>query len=247
MPLREEFERSGQWLFRWRSYMPLVPLVVTLLALVGFRYPRGSRELNEQWDVLCLLVSLAGIAVRALVIGYAPAGTSGRNTKQGQIAETVNQTGMYALVRHPLYVGNYLMWLGILLIPRNAWVAVVVSMFYWLYYERIMFAEEEYLRGKFGDAYVRWAERTPAFLPRLRGWVKPTLPFSWRNVAKREYSGLFAVALLFPVMNAAANYAASRDPRPDPWQIVLLVVGFLTYVVLRTLKRKTQLLQVEGR
>ena len=247
MPLREEFERSGQWLFRWRSYMPLIPLVVTLLALGDFRYPRGSHALNEQWDVLCLLISLSGLWIRALVIGYAPAGTSGRNTKQGQIAETVNQTGMYALVRHPLYVGNYLMWLGILLIPLNAWVAVVVSMFYWLYYERIMFAEEEYLRGKFGEEYVRWAERTPAFLPRLRGWVKPALPFSWRNVAKREYSGLFAIALLFPVMNAAANYAAVRDPRPDPWQVVLLVVGFVTYVVLRTLKRKTQVLQVEGR
>jgi protein-S-isoprenylcysteine O-methyltransferase Ste14 len=247
MPLREEFERTGQWLFRWRSYVPLVPLVLTLASLLGFTYPNGRRDLNVAWDVACLCISLSGLAIRALVIGYAPAGTSGRNTRQGQIAHTLNHTGMYSLVRHPLYVGNYLMWLGILLIPRNAWVAVVVSLFYWLYYERIMFAEEEFLRGKFGRPYEEWASRTPAFLPRLRGWIAPDLAFSWRNVARREYSGLFAITLLFPVMNALSNYAAIRDPRPDTWQIVLLVGGFVTYLALRTLKRNTRILKVEGR
>jgi len=247
MALREEFQRSGQWLFRWRSYVPLVPLAATFVALLGFRYPRGSHELNQAWDSLCLLVSVAGMAIRALVIGYAPEGTSGRNTRQGQIAATVNQTGMYALVRHPLYVGNYLMWLGILMLPLKAWVVLLGSMFYWLYYERIMFAEEEFLRGKFGEEYERWAEKTPAFLPRLRGWVQPVLPFSWRNVAKREYSGMFAVALIFPVMNLIANYEAQRLLRPDHWQIALLVSGFIAYAVLRTLKRNTRLLHLEGR
>jgi protein-S-isoprenylcysteine O-methyltransferase Ste14 len=247
MALREEFERTGQWLFRWRSYVPLVPLAVTVASITGFRYPEGSRELNVAWDVVCLCISMLGLGIRALVVGHAPGGTSGRNTRQGQVANTLNSTGMYSLVRHPLYVGNYLMWLGILLIPRNAWVAVAVSMFYWLYYERIMFAEEEFLRAKFGAPYEEWAARTPAFLPRLRGWITPALPFSWRNVARREYSGLFVITLLFPLMNALANYAAARDPRPDGWQVALLAGGAATYLALRTLKRNTRLLRVEGR
>jgi protein-S-isoprenylcysteine O-methyltransferase Ste14 len=245
MPLREEFERSGQWLFRWRSYLPLVPLVVTLAAVA--LSPRPDGRMGVAWDVFCLLVSLSGVAVRALVIGYAPAGTSGRNTAQGQIAEKLNTTGMYSLVRHPLYVGNYLMWLGILMLSRSPWIVIVISLFYWLYYERIMFAEEEFLRGRYGEQYVRWGEHTPAFLPRLTGWVPPELPFSLRNVLKREYSGLFAITLLFPAVNLLAHYAATRKLRMDPWQLGLLVVGAVLYLTLRTLKRHTRVLHVEGR
>ncbi|MDB4950005.1 MAG: phospholipid methyltransferase [Gemmatimonadetes bacterium] len=247
MPLREELERSGQWLFRWRSYVPLVPLLVTVAAMSQFRYPGGSRVVNQWWDVFCLVVALSGVAVRALVVGYAPGGTSGRNTAQGQIAEKLNSTGMYSLVRHPLYVGNYLMWLGILMTAASGWIVVVISLFYWLYYERIMFAEEEFLRRRFGESYVRWAERTPAFLPRLTGWVRPVLPFSLRNVMKREYSGLFAICLLFPALNLLANYVATGVASIDPWQWGLLIVGTVVYVTLRTLKRRTKVLHVEGR
>ncbi|MGB8874133.1 MAG: hypothetical protein WCC75_12145, partial [Desulfobaccales bacterium] len=44
--------------------------------------------------------------------GLPPRGTSGRNT-QGQVAETLNTTGIYSLVRNPLYLGNFLIWLGL--------------------------------------------------------------------------------------------------------------------------------------
>ena len=35
MALREELERSGNWLFRHRSYLPIVMLVPILVALHG--------------------------------------------------------------------------------------------------------------------------------------------------------------------------------------------------------------------
>ena len=53
-----------------------------------------------------------GFLFRAWAIGTTPAGTSGRNTKE-QVAEVLNSTGIYSIVRHPLYVGNYFMWIGI--------------------------------------------------------------------------------------------------------------------------------------
>jgi hypothetical protein len=46
--LREEFETSGTWLFRWRSYLPL-PLMGLFLASLGqFEYP-GQCHL---WDLV---------------------------------------------------------------------------------------------------------------------------------------------------------------------------------------------------
>jgi len=247
MPLREELERSGTWLFRWRSYVPLVLLPLVAIAYIDFRYPRDSRALNEVWEALCLAVSVAGIAIRAKTIGHTPAGTSGRNTAQGQVASVVNRTGMYSVVRHPLYVGNYLMWLGIMMLPRAVWPATVISLAYWLYYERIMFAEEEYLRRKFGAEYEAWASVTPAFLPDFGKWVRPELPFCLKTVLKREYSGVFAVTVLFAAADLAGNAIAGGRARLDAQSTVLLGIGVVVYAMLLVVKRRTRWLRVEGR
>ena len=134
MPLREEFARSGDWLFRRRSYLPLVLLALVLVQMTRSGYPAGGRAADRLWEALCFAVSAVGLAVRVAAVGTAPAGTSGRNTNEGQVASTVNTTGLYSLVRHPLYVGNYLMYLGVALLPRSAWLAVVFTLAFWLYY-----------------------------------------------------------------------------------------------------------------
>lgn len=252
MALREEMEQQGQWLFRWRSYLPVAMLVVLVAGMQGFTYPAGSRARQDAWEGLCLLVSMLGVGVRAIVIGYAPGGTSGRNTAEGQIAETLNTTGMYGYVRHPLYLGNFLMWLGIAMLPRSAWLVVVVTLAFWVYYERIMLAEEAFLRSRFGAAYDAWATTTPAFLPRwstlMQGnWKQPLLPFSFKNVLKREYSGVFAVALLVGIVDAMGAYVVTGRPVPDTFATGVVIAGAVSYVVLRTLKRSTSLLHVDGR
>jgi protein-S-isoprenylcysteine O-methyltransferase Ste14 len=247
MPLREEFASSGQWLFRWRSYLPLV-LLVPVVAITALRARDGHLPVPDRaWDLFCLFVSMLGIVVRAIAVGCAPAGTSGRNTAEGQVASTVNTTGMYSIVRHPLYLGNYLNWLGVALFPRSAWLAIVITLAFWLYYERIMFAEEEFLRGKFGPTYEQWASSTPAFVPDPRKWCAPALPFSGRNVLKREYSGVLGVVVCLAALDVVRDSVVLGNFAMDPMWIGITAATLVMYVVLRTLKRHTTLLHVEGR
>ena len=89
MPLHEEFERSGAWLFRWRSYVPMLLIVVILLALPGFTYPVGNHGLDQVWDFACLAVAFFGLAIRVYTVGHVPDRTSGRNTRQ-QVASELN-------------------------------------------------------------------------------------------------------------------------------------------------------------
>ena len=245
MALREELERTGNWLFLWRSYLPVLMIVPTVLALPGLGGRRDEPSLT--WELFCLAVSLFGLGVRVLTIGHTPVSTSGRNTREGQVAEVLNSTGIYSTVRHPLYVGNYFMWLGAALFPGVWWSPVFMSLVYWLYYERIMFAEEEFLRRKFGAVYEQWAEHTPAFIPRPGGWTAPSLPFSTRNVLRREYSGLFGVVVIFALLELLEHVFLYRRATMHPVWVGVLVVGALLYLTLRTLKRSTRVLKVEGR
>ena len=192
----------------------------------------------------------AGFGHSILTIGYTPRGTSGRNTKAGQVAEVLNTKGMYSLVRHPLYLGNFFMWLGIMIYVGNVWFTVVCCLLYWLYYERIMFAEEAFLRVKFGQAYLDWSVDVPSFWPRNLKWVAPDVEFSLRNVLKREYNGFFAVFLSLAMVSAGKTYmhiTQDWDAVLHPFWQAALIGSFAIFFLLRSLKRYSRVLHVEGR
>ncbi|MDI7183859.1 lipid A Kdo2 1-phosphate O-methyltransferase [Leptospira santarosai] len=250
MALIEEFESQGNFLFRWRSYIPGIILILCLGLLPFYRFPGDSYIYHLYYQTFCFMISISGLFVRGFVIGYAPARTSGRNTKE-QVADLVNQEGIYSLIRHPLYVGNFLMYLGAVLFLKNFLIATVFILFFWVYYERIMFAEEQFLRKKFGETYLSWANNVPAFIPKFGGYKKPSLSFSVRNVIKREYPSLFGILVIFSVFDLVAVYfnepvgnltEAIRIP-----QIVLFGGGLVFYVLTRIVVKTTKLLHVEGR
>lgn len=245
MSLVEEFDKRGNWFFKYRSYLPVIlyPLA-TIVLIAEFKQDIKLPELS--WSIICLAISLLGLFVRILVIGFMPKGTSGRNTDK-QVAETVNTKGIYSVVRHPLYLGNFLMWLGIILYVNNIWFAIACALLFWLYYERIMFAEEQFLKGKFGDQYLNWSMTAPPFFPKLRGWQKADLEFSFKNVLKREYNGLFAVGISFAYLNVFKNYLATKTFMITDFWLYTFIITFLIFIILRTLKKSTRVLEVDGR
>jgi protein-S-isoprenylcysteine O-methyltransferase Ste14 len=246
MALKDEFIRAGNWLFRWRSFLPLLLLTLFIIGLKDFNYPYGSQKLSILWQMFCLGVSFLGLTIRAVTIGYVPSGTSGRNTRK-QVAGSLNTTGMYSIVRHPLYLGNYFIWLGISLFVRRWWLTLIITLIFWLYYERIMFAEEDFLQEKFGDSFSEWAAKTPAFIPRLQNWVKAELPFSFRNVLKREYGGFFAIMAIFTLLEVLSELFRSHQFKLELMWIIIFGLSLAIYLTLRTLKKHTKLLNVEGR
>jgi protein-S-isoprenylcysteine O-methyltransferase Ste14 len=244
--LADEFKKTGDWLFRWRSYLPLALLVLAIPAVADSARRFGVHLLNPAWGWLCLLVAGLGLGVRVLTVGYVPAGTSGRNTL-GQVAATLNATGMYSVVRHPLYLGNFLMWLGLSLLPRCWWFTVITVLIFWLYYERIMFAEEGFLLEQFGEPYRQWAARTPAFIPQFANWVKPDLPFSLKSAVSREYATFFTIIAIFTFFQVVMGWYSRGALLLDRSAAALFVVGLLLYVTIRLIKKNTRLLRVEGR
>jgi protein-S-isoprenylcysteine O-methyltransferase Ste14 len=246
MALQEEFKKTGEYFFRWRSYLPLVMAVLFILGLAHFRYPFADHRLDLAWDAGCLAVALLGQGLRFFTVGFVPRGTSGRNTR-GQVADTLNTTGMYAVVRNPIYLGNFIIWFGLSLFMKSLWFSTIIVLFFTIFYERIIFAEEAFLREKFGDAFMQWTEETPAIIPRLRNWQPPSLPFSIKSALNREYGTFFAIIVTFTVLELLAGLVNFRKLTLEAVWVKLFIFSAAFYLTIRFLKKKTKVLATEGR
>ncbi len=246
MALKEELGKHGDWLFKWRSYLPLLVLPIILVTLKDFDYLERiyGDTVNAIWKAFCLTVSLLGLSIRCITCGYVPKETSGRNTKR-QKAGLLNTAGMYSIVRHPLYLGNFFVMLGMALFVEVWWLTLISILLFWLYYERIIIAEEEFLRRNFGDLFLEWSGKTPAFLPKFRNWQKPELPFSLKAVIAREYTTLFVIIASFSFIDIMGDIFVEGE-LDSAWAAVF-IAGFMLYSTLRILKKKTKIFYVEGR
>ena len=241
MALQEELKTQGDYLFRHRSFLPIIILVVGMAVFAYSEYYKT--EMPDTWfskayDYFCLGISLFGLLIRVVTVGHTPKNTSGRNTKAGQLAEELNSSGIYSMVRHPLYLGNFFMWLGVAMLTQNAWFIIAFVLFYAFYYERIMYAEEAFLRNKFGQVYLDWAERIPAILPSFKNVVKAKYPFSVKKVLLKEKNGLWAVFLLFWIFNLAADFISTGT-----FEVVLsfwfygAIISTVIYLILKVMKK----------
>ncbi|MPN03752.1 hypothetical protein SDC9_150984 [bioreactor metagenome] len=185
--------------------------------------------------------------IRIIAVGHTPANTSGRNTKT-QLADEINTTGIYSTVRHPLYLGNFFMWAGAVILIANIWFSIVFILAYWIYYERIMYAEEQFLRRKFGQPYLDWAAATPAFIPSLKNHVKSKYPFSFKKILKKEKNGVFAIfILLFIFHNIRYSFDFMAIKVENNWILWLTLLTGVIYLVLKLLKKYTKVLDESGR
>lgn len=244
--LCKEMSLQGRWLFRWRSYLPLLSVVFIIPAFRNFQYPLGSHSADLFWEGFCLCVGLAGLAIRCLVAGHVPRKTSGRNTRR-QIADTLNTTGMYSLVRNPLYLGNFFMWSAVMSFLRHGWLYAVSVLAFILYYERIIAAEERFLAERFGETYEKWAAATPMIFPGRLRWRQPAMPFCWRTVVRREYHCVYGLITAMTAMECAGDVAVKGAVEIDPVWAVFFGVGTVSYLAVRFLVKYTSILKVEGR
>jgi protein-S-isoprenylcysteine O-methyltransferase Ste14 len=241
--LLDHIPKSGDTLFRWRGQLPLLMLPLFLLGLVDARLPATLPISVRVWQLLSLLIALAGLAVRVVAVGTAPTGTSERSTTSPRASE-LRITGLYSVVRHPLYVGNTLTAIGLACFTTVWYLPVIVGLLGVLYHERIAAREEVFLEDRFGAEFLQWADRVPAMFPRLSGYVRSTTPFVWRRVLGREFHGLFVIGAVLFVLDLARSALATGRLVFDPlWTAIFLLTAAI-FIVCSLLKKHTSVLKV---
>ena len=91
------------------------------------------------------ILILCGMAIRIWAAGYVGPGAR----KHEFHADHVIKSGPYRLLKHPLYIGNFFLVLGVLIMynpPR--WLSVLYIGLFMIIYTTILFGEVHYLKGK---------------------------------------------------------------------------------------------------
>ncbi len=245
--LYETLCEQGERAFRWRGAAPALLLVpAVLLTLFDTRYLFNDHDLDQFWDCFALLLMLAGLGIRVWTTGHTPRRTSGRNTK-GQVADTLNTSGAYSLVRNPLYVGNFIGGLGAVLLLHSFGLTLYYVLAFAIYFERVVLAEERFLTARFGDAYTRWARKTPAFLPEFSGYLPAVLPFSWRAVVRREYLTVFMAVFIIFIIEVGEDTVNQGTVVIDQHWLLIAAINSVLFMAIRWIRKRTRWLSAQGR
>ena len=150
---RSTAARIGQVLFKNRGWLPVPFLAVPLLL-------RGTPSVAS-WTVVLLFV-LLGEALRTA--GVAAAGTVTR--RRSRDVQRLVTYGAFAWCRNPLYVGNFLAWIGFTVVSGVFWFVPVAIVIFAMEYTLIVRYEEGVLESIFGGEYLAYKARTPRWFGR---------------------------------------------------------------------------------
>jgi len=100
-------------------------------------------------------VAVIGLAIRAW--------GSGHLRKNQELATS----GPYAHTRNPLYLGTFLLGMGVAIGGGAAWFAAVFAAVYLAIYIPVMLAERDTMRDLFSDEYAEYSKHVPLFVPRF--------------------------------------------------------------------------------
>ena len=246
MALFQSMEKQGNFLFRYRGQFPVLLFLIATPFIYITNYQVISINLKLLFLQSSICISSLGFLIRFYTIGTTPKGTSGRNTKE-QVANVLNSSGIYSVVRHPLYLGNYLIWLGIALSTINISFVLIMSLLFWLYYERIMMAEEKFLESKFGIDFINWSNTLPAFFPLKLKFKKSDTKFSILTVLRREYASILSCVFGFIFVELVKNYFSFNKIIISETSMTILIFTLITALILRSLKHYTNLLTEKER
>ena len=183
--------------FKFRSFTP-IPIG---LMIIYFARPTNSYLPMGTALLIC------GELIRIWAVSYAGGETRTRNVG----APTLCSSGPYAFVRNPLYVGNMLMYVGIVLIAGAANIFLMVATtfsFFLIQYSLIISLEEETLDNLFGENYVEYKKNVPAIFPRLSRWNSNDnrTPASLGKTIKTEKRTLQNIFLVLLLITARVQY-----------------------------------------
>ena len=187
-----------------------------------------------------LLVASTGQLIRGVTVGLDYIVRGGRDRQV--YADRLVVGGIFAHCRNPLYVGNYLLLLGVGLASNSLLFFCVAMPFFTLAYLAIIAAEENFLRNKFGREFEDYCQRVNRLWPQFNG-LRETLAsmrFHWRRLITAEYGSAYiwvAATILVQFKNLWLRGEFHSSHLLVMWLCTLFGIVTIAYVTARYLKK----------
>ena len=137
-------------------------LLAASIILTGiFFWTKTLYPKNPLWDDLFdaagVILILKGNLIRMMARGHKK-----RMSQQGQ---ALVMSGLYSVVRNPMYFGSFLVGCGFVLLLCPFWILPVFILAFYVRFNRQMVKEERLLKRIFGKTYEDYCQKTPRFFP----------------------------------------------------------------------------------
>ena len=225
MLLNELLLNIGEFCYKNKSLQYLPYVLVILVELENFK------SVNESipFEIFCLLVSFLGILIRIYTVAY---------RSQRMCSCELNTKGVYSIVRNPLYLGNFFIFLGITLMSQSWEIVITISLLMIIFYTLVVLYEESVMQEKFGERYINWAHCVNCFIPSFKNYIKPDNKFSLKSVIFHEHDVWLLVALCFVALEIIRGYfEVNKFFLVSMWAILLSVV-FAFWLICKICKLK---------
>lgn len=179
-------------LFRNRGWLPIPFLLVPLLA---------PGTISPRTIAVGLLLMVLGEWWR--MWGVATAGTVTRRRSR-EVQKLVSH-GPFAWSRNPLYVGNFLIWIGVIALSGVLWFIPVAIVLFAVEYFYIVRYEEGVLETIFGKEYLEYKARTPRWIPRPPAGGHAG-DFYWAEAWRSEISTFLQYAIILGLFYAKHRF-----------------------------------------
>ena len=176
------------FLFSNRSFTPVpIALVIIYLSNPSILY-----------SIYGMPLILIGELIRINAVSYAGGITRTMNVG----APSLCTSGPYSRTRNPLYLGNMIIYLGIVLVAGGEYVFILVGivfLYFVFQYMMIISLEEETLKKLFGDEYISYVENVPRLFPKVNPWTgglnvhKPSGLFKTIKTEKRTLQNIILI------------------------------------------------------
>jgi protein-S-isoprenylcysteine O-methyltransferase Ste14 len=230
----------GNFFFKYRNFLFIFLYLTLFLPSPDIFTPEKFGSNYYLWPIILgLVITITGQIIRGLTIGLAYIVRGGKDKKV--YAEHLVTEGIFNHCRNPLYVGNILMLLGVGILSNSLIFLCILMPLFLFIYQAIVLAEENFLRGKFGQQFDAYCSRVNRWFINLKGIGKTfaSMRFNARRWILKEYNTQF-VWLTGIVLLLLKNYPDVISTDTDFRNVVvagILISLVVIYLFVRYLKK----------
>ena len=224
--------KLGDILFKYRSFTP-VPLIV--IVFVFFK-PQLSTVNNILLLTIGIFVMISGELIRVVSVGFSFSGTSGRENFLR--ADSLNVSGIYSIVRNPLYIGNLLIYSGLLIVYSNIYALLFFDILLIIQYYFIILSEENFLKNTYGNEYSKYKKNTNSILPKFGNYRKPENEFDSLKVIFKENDSVFNALFIFGIIVLYKGYIFSGNILHGKYFALYFGALIVSYILIKLLKKR---------